>query len=130
LFDKSEADRIRADNSKFSFNAISGMPLFCSSREFRGVAIPKKTKKTQKKNKKKPMPILSFLGSVWFGEKPKKPKKNQCQFIIFQKPKTKDPKNPKNPKKNQKNPIKTKKPMPNLRFKGSVWFFGIASPYF
>jgi hypothetical protein len=51
----------------------------------RGVAIPKKPKK-------KPMPILRFWGSVWFGEKPKnkkkpkkqkKPKKtknNQCQF--------------------------------------------------
>jgi hypothetical protein len=54
------------------------------------------------------MPILSFWGSDWFGEKPKNQKKNQ---------------------KNQKNPKKTKKkPMPNLRFKGSVWFFGIATP--
>jgi hypothetical protein len=62
----------------------------CSSR---GVAIPKKNKKTQKKPKKpkKPMPILSFWGSVWFGEKPKITKKNQ--------------KNPKKPKKTQKKPM-------------------------
>ena len=50
------------------------------------------------------MPILSFWGSVWFGEKPKKNQKNQCQFIISQKPKTK-----KKPKKNQKKPKKTQK---------------------
>ena len=57
------------------------------------------------------MPILSFWGSVWFGEKPKNQKK---------------PKKPKKTKKTQKKPMpiwqipKTKKnqkkPMPNLRF--------------
>jgi C1A family cysteine protease len=58
------------------------------------------------------MPILSFWGSVWFGEKPKtkKNQKNQCQFIISQKPKTKKTqKNQKIPKKNQKKPKNPKK---------------------
>jgi hypothetical protein len=68
--------------------------------------VPKRGVAILKKPKKKPMPILSFWGSVWFGEKPKnqkKPKKtkrNQCQFIISQKPKTK--KSQKKTKKNQK----------------------------
>jgi hypothetical protein len=61
-----------------------------------------------KKKPKKPMPILSFWGSVWSGEKPKNPKKKPKKPMpIYKFPETKnqkDPKKPKNPKKNQKNP--------------------------
>ena len=52
------------------------------------------------------MPILSFWGSVWFGEKPKNQKKTQKNqkkpMPIHNFPETKDQKDPKKTKKSQK----------------------------